>query len=259
MRIRLTRKIAASGGKRGDSSAWRTAVRKSFRPAMNVTRLAGGHQVACHEPTLGDRRELSHWHSDRRSPVRPRPPARLLGRRRELGERRDHSEAGRQASVPAAASGNTSGGDPPFLGRSRRIGPTRALLHRPAALGVCGRDLDSRGGFPWPGRGRLQVVWRLQTDERDSLRLVGHMALRPALFSSRPWMPGCGRERGLRAPGATARVVPKLGRRNGCANSRRETVSGDGGGWRGRPPSGTSRSCRPREAKRTRSHRRRRT
>ena len=52
--------------------------------------------------------------------------------------------------------------------------------------------VDSRGRLPRSGRGRLQVVWRLQADAGDSLRLVGHMALRSTLSSSGPRMPGGG-------------------------------------------------------------------
>ena len=44
------RKIVASGRKRGASSAWKTGVRKFFRPVMRAIRLAGGHQAVCRKP-----------------------------------------------------------------------------------------------------------------------------------------------------------------------------------------------------------------
>jgi len=83
-------------------------------------------------------------------------------------------------------------GTPPLLSGSRRVGPTQAVGRRPAAVGICRRGVDSRGRLPRSGRGRLQVVWRLQADAGDSLRLVGHMALRSTLSSSGPRMPGGG-------------------------------------------------------------------
>src|SRR5438445_4904982 len=43
------RKIVASGGKRGASSASRTGVRKCSPPATSAIRLAGGHRVVCRE------------------------------------------------------------------------------------------------------------------------------------------------------------------------------------------------------------------
>src|SRR5438876_5358112 len=51
------RRIVASGGKRGDSSAWRTGVRGSSRPATSVIRLAGDRRALSTDPgrePLGD-------------------------------------------------------------------------------------------------------------------------------------------------------------------------------------------------------------
>src|SRR5262249_57960267 len=49
MPIRLTRRTAASGGKRGDSLASRTGFRRCSRRVVRVIRQAGGRQVGWRE------------------------------------------------------------------------------------------------------------------------------------------------------------------------------------------------------------------
>src|SRR5207237_1424661 len=48
--IRSTRKIAASGGKRGASSVWRTGVRGCSRPVPSVIKRAGDRRALSTEP-----------------------------------------------------------------------------------------------------------------------------------------------------------------------------------------------------------------
>ena len=196
---------------------------------MRAIRLAGGHQVVSREPSLGQRcgRDGPEpgAHGSRTADRGEQAIARLVGISTAtvffaLGLLHVYWAAGgkwgtdvtipKQDGTPLfqpPRAGTSSGGDPPLLRGSCRVGPTRAVGRRPAVLAVCRWELDSRGGLPRSSRGRRQVVWRLQADERDSLRLVGHLALRSALSSSRPWMPGRGPQEELRLLGSASHAA----------------------------------------------------
>ncbi len=151
------------------------------------------------ERSSEQRRPYGARRRDARSgcPVQPCSTARLLGWRRPLGKRCSNTKARRSAPVRSRSCRYLDRGSAP-IGRGAGVPWARGALGIvDAALDFCGWLVDARHCVRGARRGRSPMGWTLQASEGNTIRVVGHLALRTARRAARTRGPACRDQRSL--------------------------------------------------------------
>jgi len=121
-------------------------------------------------------------------------------------------------SLPGA--GRHPDGRGAALRRGVSVARAPGLLGRvAAALDICRRRMGARCGVRSTRRGRPPMVWTIQVEDGNAVRLVGHVALRPALRAARSGGPARGQPMTGETPacfGTNAASIAVRGRQRAC-------------------------------------------
>ena len=101
------------------------------------------------------------------------------------GTRRRHTEARRSGALHTRPGGHTAGRRASLRGGARAARAPRRLGTRSSALAVRDWHVGARRGVRRARRRRPPMVRALQADDRNTVRVVGHLGLRPAVRAAR--------------------------------------------------------------------------